>query len=85
MRMTGPAPYKFVTREGIERLFPSASEGVKMVFFRILAERDAYREVAVKLNRLKDIGFHGAKEAATLKERNLFVDAEVARILEGKE
>jgi len=70
--------YKFVTREDIEGLFESDRWPIVE---RILAERDAYREVAAKI-ALPGVPFavQNPNHGITVED----VDAEAARILEKK-
>lgn len=64
-------PYKFVTRE---EYLEANQAGKESLFFKALAERDAYREVAINWPGYSEDRGETAK----------VIDSEAARLLEGK-
>lgn len=75
--------YKFVTREYINDIVVADEGGVELrsLCLRLLAERGAYREVAIKI----DMGWTesaGIGGPPNKMESTKYVDAEAARVLE---
>lgn len=76
----GSKRHEFVTREEAYRNQPLTAE-VWDVIERLLAERDAYREVAIKW---RGIWNQDVMELLEKEKDKALIDAEAAKVLEGK-